>query len=418
MADLALRFLFVPLLLVSLSSGCVMPTSDGRRGSTEPLAQTGDRCVIISEYIEGDGHRNKAIEIFNCGDAPVALTRVGICLVRNDDATCSRFAMLAEPGSAAQLDPGATRVLCPSRRGRYGDPERGLAHACDIEIGAVGTFNGDDRLALFEDADGDGVRSGEDPLLDVFGDLGKRPVATPWARVDHRRCSLEPHRAGPFRVEDHYTAHAVGWSHLGVPPDDSCGVSDEGERCTEEDTCAAGLRCIGRPRDGSSEYGRCVDISRQPGEGTSCSATRPCGEGLVCAGGKLFGEGTCNPAWMAGTFATDAAVVIPDGPHGEASSSVIAEGLASVPVDLEVVISLDHPRPSDLVVTLYDPNGTSAVLWDRTDALFDGARSDVRTGISRDDEVNGRWQLVVEDRVAGAEGTLEGFTLSIISRWD
>jgi subtilisin-like proprotein convertase family protein len=95
-------------------------------------------------------------------------------------------------------------------------------------------------------------------------------------------------------------------------------------------------------------------------------------------------------------------------------------GLASVPVDIEVVARIDHPRRTDLRVTLIDPNGAEAVLWDRTTELAEWNRSFVTSGgISRDDQVNGRWSLRVEDLVAGGgEGTLVSWSLFIVSRWD
>ena len=93
-------------------------------------------------------------------------------------------------------------------------------------------------------------------------------------------------------------------------------------------------------------------------------------------------------------------------------------GQASVPVDIDVTVHLSHPRPTDLRVTLIDPNGTESVLWDRSDELAEWSRSFARNGISRDDTVNGRWQLRVQDLVTGESGTLHGWTLFLTSRWD
>ncbi|MCB9598471.1 MAG: proprotein convertase P-domain-containing protein, partial [Sandaracinaceae bacterium] len=51
--------------------------------------------------------------------------------------------------------------------------------------------------------------------------------------------------------------------------------------------------------------------------------------------------------------------------------------------------------------------------------LTEWSRSFVTTGgISRDDQVNGRWTLEVEDLGAGASGTLRSFSLFVVSRWD
>jgi hypothetical protein len=191
-----------------------------------------------------------------------------------------------------------------------------------------------------------------------------------------------------------------------------------GEACQATPECQANLRCVGIPSDGSSPLGKCVDVRRQPGEGARCDQRTACAEGTLCAGTTLFGEGQCVPEWMAGRWSDATRRRLDDG--AAVSSGLVVSGLASVPVDLTVTLSVQHERPQDLKVTLTDPNGSRAVLWDRSPELASGyARSFVTTGISRDDQVNGRWTLTVEDTVRGSgAGWIRAWDLFVVSRWD
>ena len=376
-------------------------------------------CAVISEYAEGQGNNNKAIEIWNCGSASIALETLGVCLVRNDDTTCGNRATVG----VGELAPGETWVACRTREGTFNDPFANLAAACDHEIGGAATFDGDDRILLFHDVDGDAVLDADEAVLDSFGDPAVRPAITLWADVVLRRCDVTPHAPGPFFAPDYFAAHARhDYTHIGVPPTAGCGATlgGAGADCTGAEACASGLRCYGRPNDGSGMVGKCVDPAPVPGEGNDCDRWAPCNEGLICAGTTLWGEGTCNPEWMARRFEQHVPAVIPDAEMATpAVSSVVVYGLASVPVDLDVQLQLDHPRPADLRITLVDPNGDEAVLWDRDAALGTHARSFVTTGgISRDAEVNGRWSLRVEDLVTGQRGALIRWSLFVVSRWD
>ena len=377
-------------------------------------------CAIFSEYIESSGNNNKALEIYNCGAAPLALDRLGVCLVRNDDTTCSN----RSPVGTGTLASGDVWIMCRTKEGTSLDPHPTLASVCDFEIGGTATFDGDDRLILFEDVDGDGFPGAGEAILDTFGDPATRPAGTPWAETGLRRCNLEPHAPGPFDAAAYFlTAPRSDYTHLGDPPANDCGsahVADEGDDCLDTDHCAEGLRCYGRPNDGSGTYGKCVDPTPVPGEGERCDRWTECAEGLICAGWTLWGEGDCVPQWMAQRYEQTVDATIHDAPSGGIAPSVVVYGLASVPVDIEVVARIDHPRRTDLRVTLIDPNGAEAVLWDRTTELAEWNRSFVTSGgISRDDQVNGRWSLRVEDLVAGGgEGTLVSWSLFIVSRWD
>ncbi|MAQ18015.1 MAG: hypothetical protein CMN30_24860 [Sandaracinus sp.] len=384
---------------------------------TEPPAAT--PCALISEVVEAGGNYNKAVEITNCGDAPLELADLGFCLVRNDDTTCSDSVSVG----VGTLAPGAVHVLCRSAREHLNDPFPLLAQACDQEVGTAASFNGDDRLVLFADTDRDGFLGVADPLLDVFGDMARRPTDTVWADQRFRRCDPAPHVAGPFRLDGWtITGRYEGsvYDDLGVPPVYDCAApvpGAEGEDCTREVGCEEGLRCEGVPFDGSGDLGKCIDPVDAPGVGDTCDPAAPCADGQLCAGSTLWGNGFCVPGWMAGRFASTETVAIPE--TGAAEPGLVVYGLATVPMDIEVVVQLDHPRRTDLRLTLVDPNGSEAPLWDRTPELEATDRSFALEGsIARDDMVNGEWHLRVEDLVSGETGTLERWSLFIVSRYD
>ena len=68
------------------------------------------------------------------------------------------------------------------------------------EVGLM-TFNGDDRLVVFHDADNDGKYSSADTVMDALGRFGWRPYDLPWAEVTLRRCNLQP--ADGYAFYDH-----------------------------------------------------------------------------------------------------------------------------------------------------------------------------------------------------------------------
>jgi len=188
--------------------------------------------------------------------------------------------------------------------------------------------------------------------------------------------------------------------------------------CSPASPCLTGLKCVGVPAVGQA-VGRCVDTAVLPGQGSSCTMNASCGVGLVCAGLTLgAAPGQCLPGWMAREFTDESTSGIPDGVSG-ASSSVLAFGLASVPVDVTVRLDIEHPRPADLLISLTDPNGQVVIVWNRQAGSGpDVVGRFVAKGISGDDQVNGEWLLTVSDQVKGESGTLRGWSLDLTSRWD
>ena len=195
-----------------------------------------------------------------------------------------------------------------------------------------------------------------------------------------------------------------------------CEVEDQcTEGCTTNEECPDGEQCVGRPSSVAGATGQCEDTSvNPPGSGTSCSLTDPCGEGLVCMGAYLWDEGICIADWFAKEFHHYDNQVIPED-GSVLTSPVVACGLASVPVDILVTLHLDHPRTEDLVVELEDPNGQKGYVLNLEE--WKPGQWVVQVG-SGDDTVNGEWTLTVTDTVAGESGTLIGWSVYLVSRWD
>lgn len=158
--------------------------------------------IIISEYIEGAGGDNKAIEIYNCSNNPVDLTKIGVCLISNANVDCNSTLLLTEPTA---LPAGGVYTLCKNKTGG----EQGIQDNCDFQASSVMNFSGDDRLLIFEDNDASGSFDAGDDLLDAFGEIAVRPAPAPWKDFTFRRCDFSPHDGTAFDVATLYTSHAA-----------------------------------------------------------------------------------------------------------------------------------------------------------------------------------------------------------------
>ncbi|MCA9613613.1 MAG: proprotein convertase P-domain-containing protein [Myxococcales bacterium] len=191
----------------------------------------------------------------------------------------------------------------------------------------------------------------------------------------------------------------------------------ERRECDTDAACAEGLRCVGVTEP--IGRGRCVDLSAtHPAEESSCSAESPCpaGSGLQCQGAAFGGEGLCRPAWLTGSFEVSPMQPIADG--GSTEVSLVAYGLATVDVEVRLDLWIDHPRTSDLRVTLTNPSGNELLIADGVEGREIDLRDELVRGLSGDEDVNGVWTLRVVDAVRGEAGTIFGFRLTITSRWD
>lgn len=177
------------------------------------IPSDGSDCLIISEYIEGWGNYNKAIELFNCGAEPVSLDRYALCLVRDDAADCT---LTGDLGTAA-LAPGAVTTVC--RRRDYHpasiDPIPALAEACALERPGLMTFSGDDRLLVVRE---------DGSVADALGRVGYRPPPDTWADVNLERCDLAAADGVSFYDHrDYFREHTRGrFEGFGAPPLPGC----------------------------------------------------------------------------------------------------------------------------------------------------------------------------------------------------
>jgi hypothetical protein len=228
--------------------------------------------------------------------------------------------------------------------------------------------------------------------------LAARPIAT----------ALE--LSGLYYVGASALSKLKAWAAAGT-------LADVGEDCSDQTDCMAGMRCEGKPSDGSPEIGKCIVIGNVEGAEESCTGDDDCLDGLACSGLTVYGNvGYCRPLWMFGTFSsTEVSTPIPDADMDGVTMDVVVYGLATVPEDIMVTIDLDHPRPQDLVVTLISTNGSDSLLWnnDASPAFYLPA-----LGIERDNYVNGKLTLKVVDTVSGETGVLNGFDVWVSSRYD
>jgi hypothetical protein len=147
----------------------------------------------------------------------------------------------------------------------------------------------------------------------------------------------------------------------------------------------------------------------------TCDTSDDCQAGLVCMGELAYGNGIyCVDDSMYGTFSSsDGASIDDDG--STLSSTVTVSGLATVPVDVVLTLDIDHPRPSDLVVTIDNFNGYSETVWNNE---TNPASEIIVRAFPSDDMVNGDYSIHITDTVTGEAGTLVGWDLYIVSNWD
>lgn len=162
-------------------------------------------CLIISEYIEGSGSNNKAIELYNCGGSNLELADYGVCIAFNDNTSCGSAAKM----DAVTLQPQEVYTMCNTTSGSAGDPVSGIKQNCDQEAASTMNFNGNDRLLVFEDKNKNGdYDATNDAIMDSFGRVSEPPSGTPWSDQTLRRCDLSPYKGqDPFNVGDYYTSH-------------------------------------------------------------------------------------------------------------------------------------------------------------------------------------------------------------------
>lgn len=175
--------------------------------------------LLISEVYEGTSGNDKALELYNDSDATISL----------DDVLLINMNMPAYENAASaslkglSLPPDGVLLLCHTD---FADNARGELLPCvtssegATSFNNVIIFNGDDPLALLEDANQDGFDL-SDPVIDAFGALDKKPSAQIWKDRVYRRCGLTSYDGSPpFPIAMYYTLaiNADDTSQLGLPP--------------------------------------------------------------------------------------------------------------------------------------------------------------------------------------------------------
>jgi hypothetical protein len=220
-------------------------------------------------------------------------------------------------------------------------------------------------------------------------------------------------------LADLYWVGPAGLTHLRDHADELLD-SEDGDRpdCLSNADCEPGWVCGGFVADGSTPYGKCHESDTPAGYWTGCSASNPCPGELFCSGLTMWNAGFCSPQWMQETFHQDTPKPLAAG--ASVTSSVIVYGQASVPMDIVVELELEHSHPEELRITLFDPNGADAVIWNGpSEGGAPMPNSLVALGnISRDDMVNGRWTLMVDDLGGSGSGVVHGWQLWLSSRFD
>jgi hypothetical protein len=212
-------------------------------------------------------------------------------------------------------------------------------------------------------------------------------------------------------------------------PQLGCGISIEraGQPCSSHEACGAGLQCWGMINEHPAygQVGRCTDPTlgmSSPAIGSTCQTLDDCPleDGLVCAG-MQFEFGHCRAAWKAGSFHETATFEIPD--NGTLERDLGVFGLATVVENMAIDLSISHPDPTQLRVFLrgaLQDEGTTVTVFDGSTEPVPGAHVHISRplGFPGDEQVNGLWTLVVQDNAAGSVGTLHGWSLHLMTRWD
>lgn len=169
-------------------------------------------CLRISEVVEGSSN-NKALEVYNCGSGSIDLSGVIFCIHNNDNTACSSVNTFPVVLGADQV-----YTICHSSSAPM-PPTCNTAQGTTIGGGIV-SFNGDDRLALYEDLNRDGKVDPTDRLLDAFGELTVRPASTIWADKTYRRCAAAAFNGmGAYNVLSFFQEFPKDdISHLGTKP--------------------------------------------------------------------------------------------------------------------------------------------------------------------------------------------------------
>jgi hypothetical protein len=173
-------------------------------------------------------------------------------------------------------------------------------------------------------------------------------------------------------------------------------------------TCTSPLVCIGSPPAGD---GICTRTTPVASDGSPCSSAAECEPDGYCAS-----AGLCVSPWKTGQFDDVAFAPLVDG--GALERTFVVQGLATVPVEATLDLLVREAVPSEITVTLVNPNGT-AITIAPGGAVANGIEwSATPVPVPGDELANGDWTLRVEDAAGGSTGWLSHARLTLATRWD
>jgi subtilisin family serine protease/subtilisin-like proprotein convertase family protein len=151
-------------------------------------------------------------------------------------------------------------------------------------------------------------------------------------------------------------------------------------------------------------------------------------------GTEVYIDNNHNGQLDQSTFGTTSdGLPIPDNDANGVSSTITVSGVNDPVTRTEVTVSIQHPYPSDLTITLTSPSGKTITLlgnrylavsttgeWTVTFDDAAGPTPDAQGHVRPDESLaaflgsdsNGPWTLTVKDTAANDKGTLDGWSLS------
>lgn len=197
-------------------------------------------------------------------------------------------------------------------------------------------------------------------------------------------------------------------------------LGDAGRMCSESKRCPEGQACTG-----AAPSGVCIrreqDVPDQ-----ACSTHDSCYPGYCT--GRTSGYRSCAPGWMFGESLQKTKAEVREGEPTLSHLSVL--GQASVPLDLELFVSLSHPIDvAQLSLELLIPASfgqseeerPSLRVWPAEAIESPRKRAQLVIPIHAfgDESINGRWSLRAKDLFEdGQEGEILEWALRYSSRWD
>ncbi len=410
-------------------------------GDCAPLTAAGACPTVIADDIRAciddvladpeSGYPTRFDAVAPCADAePVADAYDALCAQASAPTFCAEpyevFAQTVLPVCIRELENEALLASCAfgtnyrdlfERNGLYVTQRRTLTSAAGLDALTRAQL----VLALQASSATD-VTTAEEAL--AAADQGEVNRLEVWEATSRRAFTVYEYGAGDNSYGRYFAQGTTDIAANNRDGDLSDCVAMQGlelRDCRADDDCgmAAGERCLGI----AEPFGRGVCVNQaadtHPGEGQECTAAASCpvASGLACAGLSRGDAGLCLPAWMRRNVAVTADASIPAGAAGVRSQAYLY-GLTTVDMDVWLDVSIDHAQPAQLKILLANPGGTEVVVYDgNATSELNYVTVPVR-GFSGDESVNGVWTLRVIDQVAGTTGRLDGWRLTVGSRWD